>query len=60
MIIHYDPDDYTVETKSSICMYHQQHPGENYAGCSCFFSVMSKKKEKTINYVVIPMESRNE
>lgn len=48
MIIHYNPDDYVVESGSKTCAYHKEHPGKNYAGCTCsgWYTTRLKTKEE--------------
>ena len=35
MLIQYDPEKFTSESSTTVCSYHQEHPGANYAGCTC-------------------------
>ena len=44
MIIHYDPKEWVTEVKHGKCPHHTQHPGTNYAGCTCWSSYMQRKK----------------
>jgi hypothetical protein len=46
MIINYNPDDYEVEIKNTICEYHKKYPQDrNYAGCGCTGSYCSKRNK---------------
>lgn len=38
MQIHFDPDDYEMVGDRRVCSWHQKHPGQPYAGCTCSFS----------------------
>ena len=35
MLIRSDPDAYIAEAEHRTCPFHQQHPFETYAGCTC-------------------------
>ena len=35
MIIKYNPDEWETTILHHICPFHQEHPGEAYAGCTC-------------------------
>ena len=45
MLIEYNPDDYETIVKHRICNYHKEHPGANYAGCTCSCSVSQCRKD---------------
>jgi hypothetical protein len=34
-IIYVDADRYTAEAETTVCPFHQKHPGESFAGCTC-------------------------
>lgn len=44
MHIHYDPDEYETVSDHRVCAYHKAHPGEAWAGCTCSFSIGSRKR----------------
>lgn len=44
MIIEHDPEDWVVETTSHTCPFHEEHPGQSYAGCTCSGSFTSRLK----------------
>lgn len=48
MLIQYNPEAYTTETRTTVCSFHQEHPGQNYAGCCCSgtFSLRLKTVEE--------------
>jgi hypothetical protein len=38
MILYHDEDRMVPVTRSTTCAYHQQHPGQPWAGCACSIS----------------------
>lgn len=38
MLIHHDPDEWKPTSGHRVCGFHQTHPGEAYAGCTCMSS----------------------
>ena len=44
MLIHYDPDEDETVYQSHTCHFHKTHPGEAFAGCTCSFSVSSRRR----------------
>ena len=47
MLVNYNPDDYEVEVKNTVCEHHKKHPNDrNYAGCGCTSSYIGKKEKE--------------
>lgn len=46
MIIYDNPDDYEVKSWVKTCPWHQEHPGKNFAGCTCSAGYLRVRKEK--------------
>lgn len=44
MLIRDDPDEYETVSKYRTCIFHQQHPGEPYAGCTCSASISYRRR----------------
>lgn len=44
MNIDYDPNDYVCESYHRTCRFHEEHPGENFAGCTCAGGYTSRRK----------------
>lgn len=44
MQITYSTNDYETMTENHICSFHQQHPSESFAGCTCNASNYQRRK----------------
>jgi hypothetical protein len=44
MLIRYDPDESETVYESRTCHFHKMHPGETFAGCTCSFSIGSRRR----------------
>lgn len=44
MLIRYDPDETETVYESHTCFFHQKHPGEPFAGCTCSSSISSRQR----------------
>lgn len=44
MLIRYDPDEYEPVYESHTCFFHEKHPGEPFAGCTCSSSISSRRR----------------
>jgi hypothetical protein len=42
MLIRYDPDEHEPVYESHTCFFHQKHPGQSFAGCTCSSSISSR------------------
>jgi hypothetical protein len=45
MLIHHDPDEWETVTTSHMCPFHERHPGEAFAGCTCSASVSQHRRD---------------
>ncbi len=45
MIVYHDPDEWQSEVKGGTCAFHQANPGKPFAGCSCWSSFGSVRRD---------------
>ena len=44
MLIRYDPDEHKAISKHHVCSFHQEHPGQSFADCTCVSSWMTVRR----------------
>lgn len=60
MLIIQDPDEYEPVYERRTCYFHKLHPSEAFAGCTCSFSMTSRRRDPAEIAVIRAERKRKE
>ena len=53
MIHHYANDDVETVVEHGVCGHHKEHPGSNFAGCTCWSHYTTRRRDKNSTKLVL-------